>query len=270
MIAMPFSGGQDSFMNLLLQIIKEPDPIHLFYFRMKTKASLVEEDYIKGLIPRMLDATNFKDVRLHFVDALDLRGVGQEPNPFVPFRNYYFAQYLMGLGFRRILFSFSADDALFYDTSDTFLAEIESMAIDNLGHPVSAYTLTRTMCRIDYMRFLLEKYEHPSDMLKLYREDTYSCSESRPCRACTSCFIREIGEMWLEDELDRIGRPHYMQSRAIKSKEGFLKHWQGHTTLRDFYKRVMTNAFADPVARDQYWKFLEGFESGALLKGIAF
>jgi len=265
MVAMPFSGGQDSFMNLLLQIRKDFSPIHLFYFRMKTGTSKTEEAHIKRLVPLLLDSVNFKDARLHFVDAFDLRGVAQEPNPFVPFRNYYFAQYLMGLGFKKLLFSFSADDALFYDTSDSFMEELKRMGRDNMREDIDVYTLTRTMCRIDYVRFLLDQYGDNSPVMNLYKKDTHSCSDPLPCRSCMSCLLREIGDMWLSSASPDVGR-----KAAQKRQENFKKHWQGHTTLRDLYRRVLVNGFVDPVARDQYWRFLEGFASGDLLKGIAF
>lgn len=264
-VGMPFSGGQDSIMNLILQVEKEGTPIHLFYFRMHTATSQKEEALVKEMVPKLKNLLNAPDIRLNIVDAFNLEGLSREPNPFLPFRNYFFGQYLMGLGFKRILFSFSAEDSLFYDTSEGFLSELAQCGQKNMGHPVVAFTHTGNMGRIEYMKTICDKTGFLGDLYHLFRK-SHSCSSPTPCRACLCCLLREIAEMWAEE--------HYRSETewncpGIKKKRAnFIQHWQGHTTFRDFYRRIIAGDFRDGITRDQYWAWVENFEKGALLKGL--
>ena len=240
-VAMPFSGGMDSFANLYYFRKAEPEtPVHFFYFEHGYEAPGEMEIAEQIIFPS----------RLHVV-PMDLLDLTRQPSTFVPFRNLFFGLYLFGLGFERVCFSFSAEDTEHYDTSDAFLKDLEEACEKHLHRKGQAFTCLRDESRMSYTLQILTEDEKAF----LTLERTHTCISSIPaCRKCLTCLKREIA--------------FRSACGDVISDRHFVQHWTQdpvHTYLVDrLYNDCLTGVIKEPVA-GEYLRFLNTFMGRELL-----
>ncbi len=241
-VAMPFSGGMDSFANLHFFRKQEPTtPAHFYYF---------EHGYD---IPGEYEIAQeiLHPFPLHLV-PLDLIDLTRQPSTFVPFRNLFFGLYLFGLGFERVCFSFSAEDTEHYDTSDEFLGELQDLCQKHLHRPGEAFTCLRPYSRMSYTENIF--VHDPENFQGLVK--THTCLASIPgCRKCLTCLKREIAFL-------------NVQPGQLTKEFEFLDHWTQDSVHTYLVDRLYTDCLAGIIkgkTATEYLSFLQEFHNGELL-----
>jgi len=250
-IAMPFSGGMDSFVAMLrLNKLLPDSPKSYFYFEGMLAPA---EEY--SVAEQIIGKENFLEV----VQALDLSATARQPDPFIPFRNLYFALYIFGLGFRSICFAFNGEDYIYPDTTPDFSLDLQALCRKHINREIIIHTPLRHMSRIDMVMWIVDNYGKRSAVWDGLKE-SHSCFLFPPCRQCQTCFMREIAFSCVDD--------------YIHNKKEFIQHWTQdihRTIVERLYWECRTGRYKYNKENSvglQYLEYLNEFGNGVFLKAL--
>jgi len=249
MIAMPFSGGMDSYVNFLIQREKDPDTIITpFFFNHGTQLSNQHEKYIQETFFKGSDLFG-----VNIIDALDLYDIHMQAGgfDFIPFRNLFFALYLAGLGYDKILFSFSAEDTIYPDTNPEFCDDVIGLTYRHMKKDIELVSHIKNMNRIDLVKYVKEHYGEDSHQIQLLM-NTLSCNNSIPqCKMCLTCFMREISF-----EANGFTSPDFVEKWKQPNRIG---------VVNQLYHKCRNGTFDWKLVGEPYWEFLNDYQDGILL-----